>query len=144
MWQSHDRKSRHVAWCGPEVTKKWRHCTGSHLEVAVEGRKLGFCIRLSSYRAVTHRRWQSRDRKWRIMTWGSRKWLASDVISPEVIRKWLEKAENSGFWVHLSSYRAVTRRRWQSHDRKWRHVTWHGRKWSISDVSSAEITWKRL
>ena len=29
------------------------HLTGSHQEVAVEGQKLEFCVRLSSYRAVT-------------------------------------------------------------------------------------------
>ena len=28
--------------------------TGFYLEVAVESRKLGFCVGLSSYRAVTH------------------------------------------------------------------------------------------
>jgi len=32
-------------------------------EVAVEGRKLGFCVHLSSYKAVTHRRWHSHDGK---------------------------------------------------------------------------------
>jgi len=36
---SHDMKWHHVTrWS--EVTRKWRHFTGSHLEAAVDGRKL--------------------------------------------------------------------------------------------------------
>ena len=37
--------------------------TGSHLEVAVEGRKLLYTVSFTSYKAVAHRRRQSRDRK---------------------------------------------------------------------------------
>ena len=33
---------------------------GSHLEVAVEGLYIKFWVRLSSYRVVTRKRWQSR------------------------------------------------------------------------------------
>jgi len=35
-----------------EVTRKWRHFTGSHLEVAVEGLKLAYTIHFTSYNAV--------------------------------------------------------------------------------------------
>jgi len=62
-----------------EVTRKRRHLTGSHLEVAVEGRKLACYMRLTSYEAVACRR-KSRDRKWRHVTSGDRKWPGSDVI----------------------------------------------------------------
>ena len=42
-------------WKRPEVTRKRRHLTGSHLEVAVECLYVKFWVRLSSCRAVTHR-----------------------------------------------------------------------------------------
>jgi len=41
--------------------RKWRHLTGSHLEAAVEGRKLAYTVHFTSYKAVTRRRRQSRD-----------------------------------------------------------------------------------
>ena len=54
----------HVA--RPEVTGsdlEVTHLTGSTLEIDVEGRKLVFSVRLSTYRVITRRKWQSRDRK---------------------------------------------------------------------------------
>jgi len=51
----------------PEVTRKWRHLTGSHLEVAVEGRKQAYTVHFTSYKVVARRR-QSRDSKWRHVT----------------------------------------------------------------------------
>jgi len=69
--------------------------SGSHLEVAVDGRKLAYTVHFTFYKAVARRRWQSRDRKWRHAISGDRKWPWSDVIWPEVTWKWLEKAENS-------------------------------------------------
>jgi len=78
MWQ---KMSRDLRW--PEVTRKWRYLTGSHLEVAV-GRKLAYTVCLTSYKAVARRRRQSRDRKWRPETSGDRKSPGSDVIWPEV------------------------------------------------------------
>jgi len=65
-----DITSRDLRW--QEVIRKWRHLTGSHMEVAVEGRKLVYTVRLTSYKAVARRRRQSRDRKWRHMTSGNR------------------------------------------------------------------------
>jgi len=56
--------------------------TGSHLEMAVEGRKLEYTVRFTSYKAVARRR-QSRDRKARQVTSSDRKWPGSDVIRPE-------------------------------------------------------------
>jgi len=79
----------------PKVTLKWRHFTGSHLEVAVEGQKLESLVRMTSYNAVGRRRRQSRDRKWPHVTTCDRKWPGNDVIWPQVAWKWLYKVENS-------------------------------------------------
>jgi len=86
--------SRDLRW--RKVTRKWRHLTGSHLEVAVECRKLANTVHFTSYEAVVCRRRQSRDRKWRHVTSSNRKWPGSDAIWPEVTWKWL-KAEN--WWI---------------------------------------------
>jgi len=84
-WQ--EMTSRDLRW--PEVTRKWRHLTGSYLEVVVEGRKLEYTVPFTSYKAVARRRRQSRDRKSRHVTSGDRKWHGSDVIWTEVTWKWL-------------------------------------------------------
>jgi len=63
-WQK--TTSRDLRW--PEVTQKWRHLTGTHLEVAVESRKLAYNMHLTSYKAVARRTRLSRDRKWRHVT----------------------------------------------------------------------------
>jgi len=73
----------------PEVTRTVCHLTGSHLEVAVEGRKLANTVHFTFYKAVARRRRQSRPRKWRHVTLGDRKWPGCDVIWPEVTWKWL-------------------------------------------------------
>ena len=90
-----DKTSRDLTWW--EVTRKWHHFTGSHLEVPVEGLKLWFCLRLSSYGAATHKRRQSRDSKWHHVTSRDLEVTRGNVMSPEVIWKWLSDAENSGF-----------------------------------------------
>jgi len=115
----------------PKVTRKWRHLTGSHLDVAVEGRKLAYTVCFTSYKAVARRRWQSRDRKWRHVTSSDRKWPGSDVIWPESTGSGCRRPK-TGYTVRLTSYKAVARRRRQSRDRKWRHVSWWPqvtRKW---------------
>jgi len=71
------------------VTRKRRHWTGCRLEVGVGSRKLPYTVHFTSYKAVARRRRQSRDRKWRHVTSGNRKWPGSDVIWPELIWKWL-------------------------------------------------------
>jgi len=78
---------RDLRW--PEVTRKWCHLPGSHLEVAVESRKVAYTVHFTSYKAVVRRRRQSPDRKWRDVTSGDQKWPGSDVIWPEVTWKWL-------------------------------------------------------
>jgi len=121
--------SHHLA--RPEVTRKWRYYAGSHLEVA-EGRQLGCCLRLGSYRAVTHRRWQSRNWKLRHVTWLDLKWRHFTGSQLEVA----VEGRKLGFCVPLSSYRAelaevaVTWQEMMSHDptqseltRKWHHLT---------------------
>jgi len=70
--------SRHFRW--PEMTRKWRHLTGSHQEVAVEGQKLPYTVPFNLYKAVPRKRRQSCDRKWRHMTSGDRKWRWSDSL----------------------------------------------------------------
>jgi len=85
--KSQEVTSRGLRW--PEVARKLHHMTGSHLEVAVEGWKLANTVHSTCYKAVARRRTQSRDRKWRHVALGDRKWPGSDVIWPEVTWKWL-------------------------------------------------------
>jgi len=77
--------SRDLRW--PEGTRKWHDFTRSHLEVAVESRKLTYTVRFTSYKAIACRRRQSRDRKWRHVTSGAGKGHGSDVIWTEVTWK---------------------------------------------------------
>jgi len=88
-WQ--EMMSRDLRW--PELTGKWRHLSRSRLEVALEGRKLVHTVCLTSYKAVARRRRHSRDRKWRHVTSGDRKWSGSDVIWAEVTWKWLTRSK---------------------------------------------------
>jgi len=84
-WQ--EMTSRGLRW--PKVTRKWLNLTGSHLEVAVKGRKPAYTVRLTCYKAVARRTRQSRDRKSHHVTSGERKWPRSNVIWLETTRKWL-------------------------------------------------------
>jgi len=77
-WQ--EMTSCDLTW--PEVTWKLHHLTGSHLKVAVEGRKLASFVRLTSYKAVAHMMRLSRNRKWHHVTSRDRKWPESDVVWP--------------------------------------------------------------
>jgi len=63
----------------PKVTMKWRHLTGSILEVAVKGQKLSHRVHFIFYKAVACRRRQSRDREWRHVTSGD--WKCPEVTS---------------------------------------------------------------
>jgi len=90
-WQ--EMTSRDLTW--PEVTQKWCHLPGSHLEVAEESQKHPYTVHFTSYKAVARRRRQSRDRKWRDVTSGDCIWLGTEVIWPEVTWKWLWKTKNS-------------------------------------------------
>ena len=108
-----DLTSPHVTGSNPEVTSY----SGSYLEVAVEGLKAIFWVRLSSYRAE--------------LAGGGNHVRGNDLVGlhvtgrdPEVTsfaRKSPESACRSPkakFWVRLSLFRAVTRSWWQSRDRK--------------------------
>jgi len=186
--------SRDLRW--PEVTRKWRHLTGSHLEAGVEGWKLAYTVHFICHNIVTRKRKQSRDRKWRpwpqviesdpevtsferkspgsgcrrpktrvyctfhflqgcssqeeAVTW--QVMTSRDLRWPEVSRKCrhltgshLEVAVEGrklAYTLHFISYKAVVRRRRQSRDRKWRHVTSNDRKWHGSDVIWPEVTYK--
>jgi len=79
-WQ--EIASRDFGW--PEVTRKWRHLTGNHLEAAVEGQKLAYTVRFTTYKSVARKGRQSRDRKSRRVTSGDQKWPGSYVIWPKV------------------------------------------------------------
>jgi len=135
-WQ--EMTSRDLMW--PEVTRKWHHFTGSHLEVAIKGRKLVNTVHFTSCKAVPHRRRQSPDRKWRYVSSGDRKWrhLIGSHLEVSV------EGQRLANTVHFTSSKAVARRRRQSRYRKWRHVTSGDRKWPGSDVIWQEVTWKRM
>jgi len=192
-WQ--EMTSRDFRW--PDVTRKWRPLTGSHLEVAVEARKLAYTVHFTSHKVVARRRRQSRDRKWchmtqvaisdpnvtsfdqkspgsacrrpktgvhcafhclqgcsspeEAVTW--QEMTSRGFRWPVVTRKWrhltgshLEVAvgRKLAYTVHFPSCKAVVRRRSQSCDRKWRHVTPGYGKWPRSDVIWGEVTWRRL
>jgi len=76
-WQ--EMTSRDLRW--PEVTWKWRHLTGSHLEVAVEGSKLAYTW-FDFLNGCNSRRRQSRDRKWRHVTAGDQEVTSFDRKLP--------------------------------------------------------------
>jgi len=84
-WQ--EMTSRDLRW--PKVTRKWRRLTGSHFEAASEGQKLAYTVHFICYKDVARKRTQLRDRKWRHVTSGDRKWFGSDVIWLEVSWRWL-------------------------------------------------------
>jgi len=134
-WQ--EITSRDPSW--PEMNRKWRHFTGSHLEVAVICRKLEYTVHFTFYKAVA-RRSQSRDRKWCHVTSGDRKWRHLTGSHLEVAVEDRKLADT----VHFNSFKAVARRR-QSRDRKWCHVTSGDRKWRHWTGSHLEVAvegWK--
>jgi len=130
--------SRDLTWL--EVTWKWRHFTGSHLEVSVEGRKLGFCVRLSSYKSVTHRGGNH---------------AIENVTLPQVSGS---DAEVTSFDRNspASGYRIPNTRALYAFElpqgcnsqeltvtyRKWRQMTSRDRKWPGSDVIPPAVTWR--
>jgi len=112
-WQ--EMTSRYLKW--PEVTRRWRHLIGSHLELPVEGRKLDYTVSFTCYKAVARRGRQSYGRKWRHMTSGDRKWPGMTSFD--------RKSPGSGcrrlkveYTVSFTSYKAVARSGRLSHDRK--------------------------
>jgi len=127
--------SRNLTW--PEVTSFHRKT----LEVAVGGRKFAFGVCLSSYRAVTRRRWQWRDKKCHVNLhdW---KLPAIDIIWPGSHLEVAIDSQKLAFCVRLTSYRAVTHCRWQSRNRKSRPVTLPDRKSPGTDIIWPEVTWK--
>jgi len=87
--QSRDSKWRHVTSNDRKWPRRWRHLTGSHLEVAVEGWRLAYTVHFTSYKPVAGTGRQSRDSKWRHVTSNDMKWPGSDVIWQEATWKWL-------------------------------------------------------
>jgi len=120
-WQ--EMMSRDLRWT--EVTRRWRHLTGSHLEVAVEGRKLAYTLHFTSYKALTvgggsHVTGNdSRDLRWPEVT----------LMLRHLTRSHLEVAiegRRLAYTVHFTTCKPVSRRRRQSHDSKWHHMTLNG------------------
>jgi len=129
--------SRDLRW--PELTQKWRHLIGSHLEVAVEGRKLGYTVQFTSYKAVARRRRQSRDRKWRHVTSGDGKCPKSDCFDWKSSWSCCRRPK-TGVYCRFHFLQGCTHRRWQTRGRKWCHVTSGDQKWPGSEVVSPEVT----
>ena len=61
------------------MTRKWRHLTGGHLEVALKGLYVRFWVRLSSYRPVTRKKVEWSDMKRCHMSGGD--WKCPEVTS---------------------------------------------------------------
>jgi len=128
-----------VTGSDPQVT----HWTRSHLEVAVEGRKLAHTVHFTSYKAVALRRRPLHDRKWRHMTLVT----GSDLKVTSFDQSHLEVAVEGrklAYTVHFTSYKAVAHRRMQSRDRKWGNLSSGDWKWPRSDVIWPVVTWKWL
>jgi len=86
----------------------------------------------SQEEAVTWQEMTSRDLRWPEVT---RKWLHLTGSHHEVAIEGLKLA----YTVHFTSYKAVARRRRQSRDSKWRHVTSSDRKWRDLTGSRQEV-----
>jgi len=109
--------------------------TGSHKEVAVNGHKLAYTVRLTSYMAVARRGRQARDRKCHV-TSSDRKWPGSALSDRKSPRSGYRRSK-TGVYSALdflqgcsSPEEAVTWQEMTSHDlrlpevtRKWRHLT---------------------
>jgi len=131
-WQ--EMTSRDLRW--PEVTRKWRHLTGSHIEGAVEGRKLAYTLHFTSYKAVAHRRrshMTGNDVTWPKVTGSDIEVTSFDRKSPGSGCRMPNTGEYCTFhFLQGCSLQeeAVTRQemtsrdlRWQEVILKWRHLT---------------------
>jgi len=103
--------------------------TGSHLELAIEGRKLAYTVRFTSNKAVAGRRRQSHCRKWCHVTSGDRKWPGSDVIDRKSPGSGCGRPETCVYCAfHFlqgcnSKQEALTWQERTSRDRRWRYLT---------------------
>jgi len=127
--------SRDLRWL--VFTRKCRHVSGRHLEVAAESRKLVYTMHFTSCKAVDHSIRQSRDWKWRHVTSDDRKWPGSVVTC--------RKTPGSGFgspktrvYCTFHFLQGCSPGRMQSRDRKWRHVMSGDWKWP----EVASFDWK--
>jgi len=111
------------------MTRKWRHLTASHLEVAVEGRKLAYTVHFASYKAVDRRRRQSHDRKWCHVTpnaWSDPEVTSFGRKSPGSAYKGPKTAIYSTFYLLQGwslQVEAVTWQKMTSCDLRWPEVT---------------------
>jgi len=121
--------------------RKWRHLTGSHLEVGVEGRKLTYIVRLTSYKALARRR-QSRDRKWRHLISGNLRWPEGDVIDRKSPGSGCRRSKTCVFCAFnflqgcCLQEEAVTWQEMTWRDLRWPEVT---RKWRQLAGSDLEV-----
>jgi len=135
-WYSHDRE-----WCYvTSHAQKWRHLTASHLEVAVEGRELAFCVHLSFYEALTRRRWLH-------VTGNDVTWPHVAGSNPEVT-SFDRKSPRSGCRRHISrvlgTFELLQRCNSQEVAVTWQELASRDRKLPGSDVIWPEVTWKWL
>jgi len=123
----------------PEVSRKWRDLTGSHLEVAVEGRKLAYTVCLTSCKAVGSRR-PSRYRNWRHVTSGDRKWPEVTSFDRKSPGSGCRRPKTGVYWAFDflqgcgSQEEAVTWQEMTSRELRWPELT---RKWLTA--SSCEL-----
>jgi len=126
-----------VTGSDPEVTS----LTVSKLGLTVEARKLEYTLSVTSYKAVAPMGRQSRDRKWRHVTSGDRKWHGSDIDrkSPGTGCRRLKTHVYCGFHFlqGCSSHgQVVTWQEMTSRDLMWPEVT---RKWRNFTGSHQEV-----
>jgi len=122
---SHDLK-----WL--EVTRKWRHLTGSHREVDLEGRNsriLYICLLTRLYLAVGGSHVTTNYVRSPQLTEMTRKWHLTDSHQEVAV-----EGRKLAYTVHFTSYKAVASSSRQSRDRKCCHVTSGDRKWPGSHV----------
>jgi len=91
----------------------------------------------SQEEGVTWQGMTSRDLRWPEFTRKCRHLTGSHL-------KVAVEGQKLAYTVHFTSYKAVGRRRRQSCDRKWRHVTSCDQKWPWSEVIWREAYWKWL
>jgi len=131
----------------PEVIRKWPEVTSfdwKFLGSGCRGPETGIHCTFHFLQGCS---FQEEAVTWQEMT-------SRDLRRPEVTRKWHHLTESHleaavegiklAYAVHFNSYKAVARRRRQSRDCKWCHVSSGDEKWSGSDTISPEVTWKLL
>jgi len=117
-----------VTGSDPEITSY----AGSHLDLAVEGRKLVYTVHFTSFKAAARRRRHSRDRKWRHVTSGDRKLPGSGYLTGSHLEVAVE-GRKLAYTVHFISYKA-------EHAVGGNHITGNDVMRAVVTVSDPEVT----